>query len=105
MNRTQIYFVLATGRTREPLWLRSTGPLVSPVLTSTWEAPVVPIHEGEHLLLYTDGVSEALEDDNGGAEKRFRSIIDRASDGRAPLLDTILADVRPAMAEPRRPNG
>ena len=49
------------GRTREPLWLHSTGPLVSPVLpTSTWGAPVVPIDEGDHLLLYTDGISDAL---------------------------------------------
>src|SRR4030095_3583513 len=47
------------GNTREPLWLHSTGPLVSPVLkASIWEAPVVPIHEGDHLLLYTDGISE-----------------------------------------------
>ena len=42
---------------------QSTGPLVSPVLTaSTWEAPVVPIDEGDHLLLYTDGISEVLAD-------------------------------------------
>jgi len=83
------------GRTRAPLWLRSTGPLVSPVLTdSTWEAPIVPIDEGEHLLLYTDGISETLADDDGRAEGRFTSIIDRASEGGAPLLDMILADVR-----------
>ena len=87
------------GAAREPLWLHSTGPLVSPVLTrSTWEAPVVPIHEGDHLLLYTDGISESLADDHGRAEERFTSIIDRASEGGAPLLDTILADVQKALA-------
>jgi sigma-B regulation protein RsbU (phosphoserine phosphatase) len=87
------------GTTREPLWLHSTGPLISPVLTeSAWEAPVVPIHEGDHVLLYTDGISEALADDHGRAEKRFTSIIDRASEGGAPLLDTILADVQQQLA-------
>jgi serine phosphatase RsbU (regulator of sigma subunit) len=69
------------------------------VLTeSAWEAPVVPIHEGDHVLLYTDGISEALADDHGRAEKRFTSIIDRASEGGAPLLDTILADVQQQLA-------
>jgi sigma-B regulation protein RsbU (phosphoserine phosphatase) len=82
------------GRTRAPRWLQSTGPLVSPVLTtSAWEAPVVPIDEGDHLLLYTDGISEALADDDGRAEERFTRVIDRASDGGASLLDAILADV------------
>jgi phosphoserine phosphatase RsbU/P len=82
------------GRTRQPLWLHSTGPLVSPVLTtSAWDAPVVSIDEGDHLLLYTDGISDALADDDGRAEERLVSIIERASEGGAPLLDTILADV------------
>src|SRR6185369_16830600 len=58
--------------TREPEWLGSTGPLVSPALTSaSWESRTVPIHHGDHLLLYTDGVSETLADANGQAEARF----------------------------------
>lgn len=93
------------GGRREPLWLHSTGPLVSPVLPrSTWEAPVVPIHEGDHLLLYTDGISESLADDHGRAEERFATIIDRASDGGAPLLDTILADVQKELAGRPQPD-
>jgi sigma-B regulation protein RsbU (phosphoserine phosphatase) len=93
------------GRTRQPLWLQSTGPLVSPVLTtSAWEAPVVRIDEGDHLLLYTDGISEALADDDGRAEARFTSVIDRASEGGAPLLDTILADVHHQLAGRPQPD-
>ena len=34
--------------------------------------------EGDHLLLYTDGVSETLADDDGRAEQRFTGTIDRA---------------------------
>ena len=45
----------------------------------------MPMEEGDHLLLYTDGVSETLADDDGRAEERFTSIIDRASEGGAPL--------------------
>jgi sigma-B regulation protein RsbU (phosphoserine phosphatase) len=93
------------GPAREPLWLRSTGPLVSPVLTtSTWEAPSVTIEEGDHLLLYTDGISEALADDDGLAEGRFTSIIDRASEGGGPLLDLILADVHHELAGRPQPD-
>jgi sigma-B regulation protein RsbU (phosphoserine phosphatase) len=93
------------GGTRAPRWLQSTGPLVSPVLTtSTWEAPVVPIGEGDHLLLYTDGVSEALADDDGRAEDRFTSVIARASEGGASLLDTILADVHHELAGRPQPD-
>jgi len=93
------------GRTRQPLWLHSTGPLVSPVLsTSTWGAPVVPIDEGDHLLLYTDGISDALADDDGRAEQRFASVIDGAAEGGASLLDTILADVHHQLAGQPQPD-
>ena len=82
------------GCRRAPAWLGSTGPLVSPVLIgSTWNAPVVSINEGDHLLLYTDGVWETLADSDGRAEERFVSAIDRAPEGGGALLDAILADV------------
>ncbi len=97
--------IVVWGSTRKPLWLESTGPLVSPVLTaSTWEAPVVSIDVGDHLLLYTDGVWETLADEDGRAEERFTSAIDRASGGGAPLLDTILADVHHELAGRLKPD-
>ena len=86
--------ILLWGPAREPQWLPSTGPLVSPVLTgTTWDASIVPIDTGDHLLLYTDGVWEPLADEDGRAEHRFTSAIGRIPDGGAPLLDTILDDV------------
>jgi sigma-B regulation protein RsbU (phosphoserine phosphatase) len=97
--------IVLWGSTREPLWLESTGPLVSPALTrSTWDAPVVPMGEGDHLLLYTDGVSETLADDDGRAEQRFTGTIDRASKGGAALLDAILADVHHELAGRPQPD-
>lgn len=81
------------GPGRDTMWLGSTGPLISPVLPGCqWEAPVIPIDDGDQLLLYTDGVSEILADADGYAETRFTSTIDRASGGAA-LLDAFLSDV------------
>lgn len=93
------------GTGREPLWLAGTGPLVSPVLTkSRWDSQVVPMDEGDHVLLYTDGVWEPLADDDGRAEKRFTSAIGRASEGGARLLDAILADVHHELAGQPQPD-
>jgi phosphoserine phosphatase RsbU/P len=82
------------GSRREPLWLESTGPLVSPVIRSPmWHARDVPIGEGDHLLLYTDGVSDPIADEEGRAEARLMRTITQAYDGGVPLLDAIVADV------------
>jgi phosphoserine phosphatase RsbU/P len=87
------------GDSRELGWLESTGPLVSPVLSaSRWEAPVVPIVEGDQLLLYTDGVSEVLADTDGCTEARFKNTIERCRGGGGSLLDAILADVQHDLA-------
>ena len=89
----------------EPLWLPSTGPLVSPALThSTWDSPAVPIAQGDHLLLYTDGIWETLADDNGHAEERFTRIISRIPAGGAELLDALLAEVHDELAGRPQPD-
>jgi sigma-B regulation protein RsbU (phosphoserine phosphatase) len=91
--------IVVWGRDRAPVWLGSTGPLISPVLTnSTWNAQSVAINAGDHLLLYTDGISETLADEDGRAEARLTGTIDRYSGGGATLLDAILADVGSELA-------
>jgi phosphoserine phosphatase RsbU/P len=93
------------GRSRAPVWLESTGPLVSPALVgSVWDALSVPMNEGDHLLLYTDGISETLADDDGRAEDRFAQAIEMASGGGARLLDAILADVDRELAGRPQPD-
>jgi serine phosphatase RsbU (regulator of sigma subunit) len=69
------------------------------VLTgTTWDASIVPMNTGDHVLLYTDGVWEPLANEDGRAEARFTSAINRAPDGGATLVDTILADVHRELA-------
>ncbi len=74
--------------------LASSGPLVSPAIESpSWTQMSVPIAEGDHVLLYTDGVSEAFITDNELGEDRIRAAINRHANGGSSLLDALLADV------------
>ena len=61
---------------RAPVALGSTGPLISPALPScTWEVQSVSLVEGDRLLLYTDGVSDALESGNHSGDERIRAAV------------------------------
>lgn len=83
---------------REPVWLESTGPLISPVLTASWDARTVPVDEGAQLLLYTDGVSEPLADADGCAKGRIQTALEEHAGADAQLLDAIVDAVRTALA-------
>jgi phosphoserine phosphatase RsbU/P len=86
--------ILLWGATRKPQWLDSTGPLISAAFANfKWEAGTQPMREGDHLLLYTDGVSETLSDDHSQSLERLADVLDRAPGGGPLLLDEILADV------------
>jgi sigma-B regulation protein RsbU (phosphoserine phosphatase) len=89
---------------RDPKWLDSTGPLISPVLpASSWEARAMPIDEGDQLLLYTDGVSETLAGSEDCGEPRIQSLIAKHAGG-AQLLDAIVAAVRHDLAGRAQPD-
>jgi sigma-B regulation protein RsbU (phosphoserine phosphatase) len=93
------------GQGRRPVWLESTAPLVSPVLTAmTWDGATVSLNGIDHLLLYTDGVSETLAGEDGRATERLADAIRRASQGGAQLLDAILEDVRGRLAGAAQPD-
>jgi serine phosphatase RsbU (regulator of sigma subunit) len=97
--------IVVWGSARKPVWLGSTGPLISPVLTgSTWNAQSVALHAGDHLLIYTDGISETIADEDGRAEARFAATINRTPEGGAALLDAILADVYGELAGHQQPD-
>ena len=78
--------------------LPSTGVLVSPALSgSRWDQRVVPVTAGDTLLLYTDGISEALADADGG-DARLVGLLERLGDAdrQHELLDAILREVAEA---------
>jgi serine phosphatase RsbU (regulator of sigma subunit) len=97
--------VLLWGGRRGPIWLDSTGPLISPVLPEfTWDARAEAIDEGDQLLLYTDGVSDVLGGADGCARTRFQTMIERDSAAGAQLLDAILTAVRCDLAGRPQPD-
>ena len=73
--------------------LASTGPLLSPALgDARWEAATVPIATGDHLLLYTDGVLDALYRGEP-AESGILAAIEKHPAGGEPLLEAILEEI------------
>jgi sigma-B regulation protein RsbU (phosphoserine phosphatase) len=71
--------------------LSSTGPLVSSALRGcTWEQRCVPFEAGDLLLLYTDGVSDAL----GGDDDAIAQLVQQHTNANESLLDSILAHAR-----------
>jgi sigma-B regulation protein RsbU (phosphoserine phosphatase) len=90
---------------REPIWLESTGPLISPVLpASSWEMRATPFDEGDQLLLYTDGVLETLAGAEGCGERRIQETIETHAAGGAQLLDAIVEAVRHELAGRAQPD-
>jgi len=93
------------GSERPPIWLNSTGPLVSPALPGlTWQDNLVAIRPGDHLLLYTDGISEPLADEDGRGEKRIAEIVSRRADGGDRLLEEILTEVQRETGDREQPD-
>ena len=88
---------------RAPMWLESTGPLISPVLPATWDVRTIPLLNGHQLLLYTDGVSETFSDD-GCARTRMETVIHHNRAGGAQLVDGILESVRDELAGEPQPD-
>jgi sigma-B regulation protein RsbU (phosphoserine phosphatase) len=75
--------------------LDTTGPMVSPAFPEwTWERRTVPAAAESRILLYTDGVSDALSGEQDLGEEQMVALIERQRAGGAALVDTILADVK-----------
>jgi serine phosphatase RsbU (regulator of sigma subunit) len=65
---------------------------------------MVRLHDGDRLLLYTDGVSEVLADTSECAKARIETITgDESLDG-AQVLDAILAAVDGELAGVLQPD-
>jgi sigma-B regulation protein RsbU (phosphoserine phosphatase) len=86
------------GSGRDPFWMASTGPLVSPVLPAAWEVETVAVRPSDRILLYTDGVSDVLANSDGDASREIVMAIQRESRAGSALLDAIVEDVHRRLA-------
>ena len=74
--------------------LGPSGPIVSPVWDAPrWERRTIPFPPGTHLLVYTDGVSEAQGPDGFFGAERVQEIVERAREGGSALLDAVTEGV------------
>jgi sigma-B regulation protein RsbU (phosphoserine phosphatase) len=86
--------LLSTGGS-PPRALASTGPLVSGALGDVgWARERVPWSQDSLVLLYTDGIPEACEQDEYFGMTRVCSIVQTCKSVGPELLSTILDDVR-----------
>lgn len=84
--------------------LASTGPIVSPAFTrARWETQTVPMHAGDQLLLYTDGIAEALLEADELDGRWLAAAIARCHD-RTKLSDAIVAEARERLAGRPQPD-
>ena len=85
-------FVVRAGS--EPVGLGPTGVLVSPALRGLqWERASMSWHPDSTVLLYTDGIPEACEDDEFFGVDRVRAIAEATAGACPELLRTILQEV------------
>jgi sigma-B regulation protein RsbU (phosphoserine phosphatase) len=96
---------LLSAANREVRWLRSTGPLVSTALPMcSWEQHSVPLSAGDQLLLYTDGVSDALAGEDDVGEEAILAASREHADGGAPLLEALLTRARERFSSRPQPD-
>jgi sigma-B regulation protein RsbU (phosphoserine phosphatase) len=86
---------LISTRGTPPKEIAATGPLVSGALRNVgWARETVPWSHDSLVLLYTDGIPEASEQDEFFGTARIHSIVESSKRAGPELLSAILDDVR-----------
>jgi phosphoserine phosphatase RsbU/P len=74
--------------------INSTGPIAGVLPGSRWHSVTKQLDDGDALLLYSDGVTEAIVDGEELGTHGLREIVkSSAKDGAAKLADSILAKI------------
>ena len=75
--------------------LASTGPLVSSAFRdSAWEQRSVAVEPGDRLLLYTDGVSDAVAGPDDDGEDAIVRMVQEHAGADGALIDSLVAQVQ-----------
>jgi PAS domain S-box-containing protein len=81
--------LMRDGRVEE---LGGVGPMAGAFDDGSWECTEVTLHEGDALLLYTDGVLDTVGLDERFGEERLRAAVEAAETTEPSVLVSRLAD-------------
>ena len=85
-------------------WLQPTGPAIGLVEEATFEEGTIDLNKGDLLVLYTDGVTEAVNPQNEEfGVRRLQEVIKSQSQGSAEELMQSLRDALEVYIEGKPP--
>jgi sigma-B regulation protein RsbU (phosphoserine phosphatase) len=87
--------LLIRANSKEPAWLRTPGTALGLRRKSTFEQAALILAEGDRLVLYTDGVTEArnVEGDEFGEQRLFETIRAAGDCSASEMVDHVLETV------------
>ena len=87
--------LLVRANSNEPAWLRTPGTALGLRRKSTFEQAELILAEGDRLVLYTDGVTEARnpEGDEFGEQRLFETIRTAGDCSAREIVDDVLAAI------------
>ena len=87
--------LLVRANSKEPAWLRTPGVALGLRRKSTFEQSELTLGEGDRLVLYTDGITEARnpEGDDFGEERLFETICATGDRSASEIVEDVLEAV------------
>ncbi|MCR4417328.1 MAG: PP2C family protein-serine/threonine phosphatase [Ignavibacteria bacterium] len=85
--------ILFRARTKTVELLESTGPLIGPAFNSKFKTSIVRLEKGDSLIIYTDGISEAMnEEGEEYGEERLIAKVQELHDRSAKEITQLLIE-------------
>lgn len=85
--------ILFRARTKTVELLESTGPLIGPAFNSKFKTSIVRLEKGDSLIIYTDGISEAMnEEGEEYGEERLIAKVQELHDRSAKEMTQLLIE-------------
>lgn len=85
--------ILFRAQTKTVELLESTGPLIGPAFNSKFKTSIVRLEKGDSLIIYTDGISEAMnEEGEEYGEERLIAKVQELHDRSAKEMTQLLIE-------------